>query len=823
MARHMILDENQGSRTFSAAETLRALAIEAADMGTWDIDFATKVTFWSEQTRSLFGLPKALPLTQEDLFNCVHAEDRSRVEFNFMQALDPGVRAPHDVEFRIVKREDGGIRWIAAKGKAYFDAEGRAVRCVGTYVDITKRRESERYQACLLELGDRMRALNSTADIVGVAAEVLGRALCCARAGYAVIRGDHTYVEADWTDGEAVSTPGPRPFAALGVAFCAPLQAGVHHAIHDVTVDPLTQHNKEAFRRVRIGALINMPLMENGVLCAIAYAQHTTPHRWTEQEIQLVKSVADHTWEARGRAVAIQALRKVNSSLEEEISLRTAQRDRMWRLSSDVLVFADLQGNIESVNPAWNRIFGWTELELSSRNLLDLSHPEDRASLKATLENVNTSHSMSSFESRCRCRDGTYRRISWRAVPDGNSIQAAGRDITSEFEQTEALRVTEEALRQAQKMEAVGQLTGGIAHDFNNLLQGITGSLDLVQKRMAAGRLNDSIKFLAAAKDSAKRAAALTHRLLAFSRRQPLDPQPVEANALIVSMKDLMRQTMGELIQIRLSLSPALWPTLCDPNQLENAILNLAINARDAMHDGGTLLLETTNVHSDARAEGPSAVPGEWICVTMTDTGVGMPSSVRERAFEPFYTTKPIGQGTGLGLSMIYGFMKQSGGHVRLDSKVAIGTTVTLYFPRYHGPIIAAKRSAEMPIATPLATPATVLVVEDEELVRNLVIEVLGELGVDALGAANGIEGLELLQSARRIDLLITDIGLPGLNGRLMAEAACQRRPELKVLMMTGYAESVITNSEILPPNMEMLAKPFSIDLLTQRLRQMLS
>ncbi|NEU14776.1 response regulator [Methylobacterium sp. BTF04] len=381
----------------------------------------------------------------------------------------------------------------------------------------------------------------------------------------------------------------------------------------------------------------------------------------------------------------------------------------------------------------------------------------------------------------------------------------------------------EQDLRQSQKMEAVGQLTGGIAHDFNNLLTGIVGSLDLMQSRMAKGRTEHLQRYIETAMASANRAAALTHRLLAFARRQPLDPRPTDANALLGGMADLLRRTLSEAIDLRIVTAPDLWPTLCDPHQLENAILNLAINARDAMPDGGVLTIATSNGHlADAIPDvKPGLIPDEYVRICVNDTGTGMPPEVIARAFDPFFTTKPLGQGTGLGLSMIYGFARQSEGHTRIVSEVGKGTTIKIYLPRYSGgmgEIVEAAEAAE----SPRGDGETVLVVEDDLVVRNLIIEVLHDLGYRSLQAADGPAGLRILQSKVRVDLLVTDIGLPGLNGRQLADQARVTRPDLKVLFITGYAESATVASGFLDPGMAMITKPFALDVLMARIRMMI-
>lgn len=393
------------------------------------------------------------------------------------------------------------------------------------------------------------------------------------------------------------------------------------------------------------------------------------------------------------------------------------------------------------------------------------------------------------------------------------------------IERTAELEQAQEALRQAQKMEAVGQLTGGIAHDFNNLLTGVIGSLDMMQRRMAKGEMDKIERYATTAMTAANRAAALTHRLLAFARRQPLDPKPVNANRMVTGMEELLRRTIGESVQLEIVTAGGLWQTLCDPHQLESAILNLAINARDAMPDGGKLTIETCNAGLDKAyaAKQRGVAPGQYICICVTDTGTGMTKDTIEKAFEPFFTTKPTGQGTGLGLSMIYGFTRQSEGYARIYSEVGEGTTIKLYLPRYYGEAEDAEQSqGELTDAHRAEAGEVVLVVEDETAVRDLVVEVLGELGYRAIEAVDGPSGLKLLQSKMRLDLLVTDIGLPGLNGRQLADAAREHRPGLKVLFMTGYAENATIANGFLEPGMQMITKPFAIEALVSRIRDMI-
>jgi signal transduction histidine kinase len=390
-------------------------------------------------------------------------------------------------------------------------------------------------------------------------------------------------------------------------------------------------------------------------------------------------------------------------------------------------------------------------------------------------------------------------------------------------ERTSQLRHNEEVLRQSQKMEAVGQLTGGIAHDFNNMLTGIIGSLELLRRRLARGRTEDLDGLIDLGVTSANRAAALTHRLLAFSRRQSLDSKPVEMNELVNSMGELLHRSVNESIRLDMCLAEGLWTAEADPNQLESALLNLVLNARDAMPNGGMLMIETFNRHLDRDFTNAyeNLLPGDYVVLSVTDTGSGMPESVITRAFDPFFTTKPIGQGTGLGLSMIYGFTKQSHGHVAIESQVGHGTTVQLFLPRFHGH----KDDEETALdhqAIEARDGETILIVEDDPAVRALVSQVLGELGYAYLEAGDAVGAVPILESTQRIDLMISDVGLPGMNGRQLADIGRQMRPELKVLFITGYAENAGARAGFLDTGMQMITKPFAFDQLTAKVREMI-
>jgi len=774
------------------------LATEAAEIGTWDLNLVTDVLTWSDRTKAMFGISPDVPCDMGDFYAGLHPDDREATSVAFTSALDPMQRATYDVEYRTIGKEDGVVRWVAAKGRGLFGEHGRCVRALGTAIDITVRKADEERlrtsEVLHAESERKFRAITDSIDQMVWSTLPNGRHDFYNQRWYDYTGVPHGLIDSDaWND---TFHPDDREHAWAKWRHC--LDTGEHYE-----VEYRKRHRSGAYRWV-LGRAVPLRDDQGRII------------RWfgTCTDIQEIV-------EAR------EVLARSREHLEREVAERTLERDRTWRNSQDLLVVMDAQGVFHSVNPAWTSVLGWQENDLIGRGYLSFIHPDDQDSSRAALAQA-ASDGLPRYENRWRHKDGSYRWIAWVASPEANLIYGSGRHVTAEREAAQALARTEEQLRQSQKMEAIGQLTGGIAHDFNNLLAGIIGSLELMQRRIAAGRVNTLERYSSMAITSAQRAAALTQRLLAFARRQPLDPKRVEANRLVASMEDLLRRSMGPSIDLEMVLAGGLWPTLCDPNQLENAILNLAINARDAMPQGGRLTIETANAHLDdayVRSQGGEIRAGQYVAVSVTDTGIGMAPEIIEKAFDPFFTTKPTGQGTGLGLSMLYGFIKQSEGHVRIYSELGQGTTFKLYLPRHRGG--ADPDSAETAIDNSVALRAeageTVLVVDDEAAVRVLVTEILEELGYAAIEAADGPSGLRILQSDARIDLLVTDVGLPGLNGRQLADAGRVGRPGLKVLFMTGYAHNAaVGTGSALEPGMEIISKPFALDTLAKKIRAMI-
>jgi PAS domain S-box-containing protein len=493
---------------------------------------------------------------------------------------------------------------------------------------------------------------------------------------------------------------------------------------------------------------------------------------------------------------------RLNAILENTVTTRTEERDQIWEVSHDLMVVFDRAGRIERVNPACAALTGTQPCE--GRLFSALLHADDRALFDAQLARLGEGAARADFEARAGTPDGAV--IQWQLAPLPQGFFASGRDLSRQ-------RMMEEQLRQAQKMEAIGQLTGGIAHDFNNLLQGISGALEIMDLRLGRGRHEGLERYISTARRGTERAGALTHRLLSFSRRQPVDTRPIDVVALVRSMEELLRRTLGERIAITLDVDDTTWAVAADGNQFENALLNLCINGRDAMPDGGRLTLRAGNVffEDESHAGAHGLLPGAYVHVAVTDTGTGMSAETLSRAFEPFYTTKAMGQGTGLGLSMVYGFTQQSKGHVHIASRRDYGTTVGIYLPRYASPRDAETADAAAARRDAPLKSAVILVVEDDEAVRQIVVEHLNESGYTVLQAQDGAAGLAVIASGMDIDLLLTDIGLPGMTGRELAQAARIARPDLKLVYMTGYDANVPQAFPHLQEDAEVIIKPFAL------------
>ncbi len=714
----------------------------------------------------------------DHFFASIHPDDLKRVKIAVAGILAGS--AVFSKEYRLL-RNDGGYRWVRASGQAIRDEDDEPAKFVGTLVDITEQK-----------LIDEQLRIAQSAGGIGTFEYIVGYGTISVSKQFCHLFGLHPTKILPVRNLNDLIHPGDEPVIDLS-------DPNGLQSEHDIEFRVTRADDGQERWLARRGEYVDDTQTSGrryvGVIFDITDAKQTQ-----------------------------ESLRQANEALAEIARESLRERDRVWTNSRDLLVVIDTLGVFRDVSPSWLEILGHEPKDVIGRKVLDFVWPEDRdhsrPDLKRAAENTHTA-----LEVRLAHLDGSLRIISWMTSREDDRVYAYGRDVTIEKQQRAVLEDTEAQLRQAQKMEAVGQLTGGIAHDFNNMLTGVIGALSIIKRRIAANRTDDLDKFIDAATSSAHRAAALTHRLLAFSRRQSLDRQPVDVKQLVVSMEDLFRRTLGEQVELFTNLAPETWKAVTDANQLESAILNLVINARDAMPDGGKLTIETTNVvftEADL-AHGETLQPGSYVMLAVSDTGIGMSQATIDKAFDPFFTTKPIGQGTGLGLSMIYGFAQQSGGHARIYSDVGIGTTVKLYLP---GGVAKETDLASQDVvenALPRGEGETVLVVEDDDSVRMLVVDVLNELGYRVIEAVDGAQALPIIEGAARIDLLVSDVGLPGLNGRQLAEIAIHRRPTLSVLFITGYAAAAAARADFLAPGMEMITKPFAIDDLAQKVREILT
>ncbi len=747
-------------------------------------------------------------------------------------------------------------RWFDVRAVRVGDPAARQIAIF--FNDTTARRELQQRNDAIQQLSDRLRDLADPHDIAAVAADILGHTLDASLVGYGTVDADAgtIFLDRDWSVDGIERLPTPIRSRDYGSHF-DDLLKGETVVISNAALDPRTAGHLDRLDAIGARAFVNVPLFEHGRLVAMLYVGQREPRVWTEDEVVFLRDVAERIRAATTRVINERELRASEARVSENadrVKLALAAGaiigTWVWDLTRDRFTVDEAFANAFGLDPALGRE------GIPLAQIVATVHPDDQEGLANAINEAVQRGGAYAHQYRTRRLDGNYYWLEANGrvdhAPDGtplsfpgvlldvnerraveaerDRVTAALRSLNDNLEQrvnerTQELMRAEEALRQSQKMEAVGQLTGGLAHDFNNLLAGISGSLEMTSTRLRQGRHQDIEKYIAGAQGAAKRAAALTHRLLAFSRRQTLEPKPTDVVRLVAGMEDLIRRTVGPAITMETAFEAQQWSTLVDPNQLENALLNLCINARDAMPEGGRILIEASNRTLDEKgAAERDLCAGDYVSLAVTDTGVGIPPDLIERVFEPFFTTKPIGVGTGLGLSMIFGFARQSGGQVRVQSRVGEGTIVTLFLPRHGVGEAADTMAAESLIGAPTGSGERVLVIDDEPLVRMLVVDVLEELGYTAIEAGDGPEGMKVIQSDARIDLLITDVGLPnGMNGRQVADAARAIRPGLKVLFVTGYAENAVLNHGHLDPGMQVITKPFDMAVMATRIRDIIA
>ena len=806
----------EAERRLARSDERLSLALGASGMvGIWDWDLKADVIYADANFARIYTVDPAWAARGAPLSEYIknfHPDDLP----GFQRELDRLFAGADEFmnEYRIVQ-PNGAVRWLLARGRLVRDADGTPLRFPGATVDITERKLAEARRLAVLDLGDRLRDLTDSSEMAFTAAEIMGRTLGARRAGYGTVSlaGEVIAVERDWTAPGVASVAGLHRFRHFG-SFVDDLKRGLIVAIDDTRNDPRTATNGAALDEIGVRSVINVPVFERGAFVAVFYLHDDKGREWGAEQIAFVRNIADRTRAAIERRLAEDRLRDLNADLGQRVEDRTRDRDRVWRNSQDLLVVIDRQGVFRSVNPAATTILGWSPEEMLGLTVFDFVHPDD---LPTTGDSLTKSKDddLPIYLNRYRRRDGTYRWMSWVAAPEDDLIYAYGRDITAEKEQAEALRLAEDQLRQAQKMEAVGQLTGGVAHDFNNLLTVIRSSIDLLKRpNLAEDRRQ---RYVEAISDTTTRATKLTGQLLAFARRQALKPEVFNVAESVKTMGDMVVTLTGSRVRIDIQTPQQPCFVNADPSQFDTALVNLAVNARDAMDGEGTL---TITVDRTARIPALRANPeirGDFVAVSMTDTGSGIAPGDLERIFEPFFTTKGVGQGTGLGLSQVFGFVKQSGGEVAVDSLVGQGTTFTLYLPRTLEPL---GRGAEGLDDAPLMDGhgTRVLVVEDNAAVGAFTTQTLQELGYGTVLAGNADQALAALsEDDGRFDVVFSDVVMPGMNGVDLGQEIRRRFPDLPVVLTSGYSHVLAESGA---HGFELLHKPYSVEQLSRVLRK---
>ncbi|NLS27845.1 Sensor histidine kinase RcsC [Sphingomonas sp. S2M10] len=813
------------------------LALNASTgIGTWDWSSESGRITGDDRFAALFGIDPQRVATGgafDAVLNFIHPDDRARIVVEVRRAI--AERAPLKLEFRVV-RADGEVRWLLTQGRCTFDAQGRPIRFPGVSFDITDRKLAEEAaqeaaedlrsateaQSFLHGLAERQRTLETPDAIMGSTAAELGAKLGLARVGFYRVAGETIHLGPCWTDGSLPIFSGQWRLDAV-----APLVERYRQGRTVTFDDSSTEFPHTELSKLSPSA-IGVPLLRGGQWVATFYANGAGPRHWRAEEIAFVETVVETTWDAVERADAVLALR------ESEAQFRAITN------SIDHMVWsADAEGAVDYYNDRWYDYTGVERGKTDGNAWSEVLHPGDQRRAAAVWEHCVRTGALYRIEYRLRHHSGIYRWALGRAQPlrdaqgrilrwfgtctdiqdivDAREVLARSREELEAAvrERTERLMAAEAQLRQAQKMEAVGQLTGGIAHDFNNMLAVVIGALDLMERRVAQGR-TDIDRYLVAARDGASRAAALTQRLLAFSRRQPLAPTALDVNDMLAGMIELLVRTLGEGVVIETQFARRLEPVIADRNQLENVVLNLAVNGRDAMPDGGTLTIETDRVAIGAEQAARYEIDaGDYVEIRLRDTGVGMPPEVAARAFDPFFTTKGVGKGTGLGLSQVFGFVRQSGGHVLIESTPGQGTCVHVLLPA-KPEAVPTPAGAGVQGDLPRGRPGEViLVVEDEDRVRTYSVEALRELGYGVVFARDGIEALRLLERGQKIALLFSDVVMPEMSGRELAARVRERMPDLKVLLTSGYAP----DAPLSGADEAILSKPFDIATLAAAIR----
>ena len=851
-------EQREAGEALRASEGALRLAMDTGRMAIWNLDLATGIIAGSPELYRLLGFPPDARPTTEEIKERYAPGERDRLRVLGRAALAAGERFV-ETEFRYLW-PDGTARWLMLRAEVQYNPEGRAIRALGVVMDIEDRKRGE---IALRESEERFRLISDSAPVMLWMGDENGKCLYLNRAQrefWGVAPEDipnfdwNTTIHPD--DAQALFEPfgeGMRTRTGFSVEARYLRADGEHRILHTdaqprfgpggtflgmigVNVDVTdTRRAEEALRReTRLLEVVN----ETGAAVAAELDHDRIVQKITDAGVELTGAQFGaffyNVVDQKGESYMLYALSGVPRSEFDKFPMPRNTHIFGPTFRGEGIVRSD---DITR-DPRYGRnspYKGMPEGHLPVRSYLAVPVASRSGEVLGGLFFGHATPGVFQPEhEKLLAGMAGYAAV---AIDNSALFRAAEREIAERMRAEEALQAlnatleqrvldevaerskAEAALRQSQKMEAVGQLTGGIAHDFNNMLAVVIGGLSLLQRRMARGE-TDVGRYIEAAMEGATRAASLTQRLLAFSRQQPLAPEPINANRLVSDMSELLTRTLGENIKIETVLAAGLWRTNVDPSQLENTIVNLAVNARDAMAEGGKLTIETACAHvDDDYAREFEIEAGQYVLICVTDTGAGMTHEVMAKAFDPFYTTKAVGKGTGLGLSQVFGFVRQSGGHVKIYSEIGHGTTVKVYLPRFHGDgaVITPKR-AETPVRGGEATEI-VMVVEDEERVRTYSVEALRELGYTVVSAASGPEALRMIEAGQRVTLLFTDVVMPEMTGRQLADAAIEKLPELKVLYTTGYTRNAVVHNGVIDPGTNFLPKPFSMDQLAVKVR----
>ncbi|MBB3020900.1 PAS domain S-box-containing protein [Microvirga lupini] len=708
-------------------------------------------------------------------------------------------------------------RYVDFVYQPMIDAAGAVTGIFVEGYDVTDRVRAEIHRRALVELGDRIRGISDPDDLSFAAAEILGKTLEVSRAGYGTVdkAAETITIARDWNAPGITSIAGVLHFRDYGT-YIENLKRGETAVIADADEDPRTTATADMLKAISAHAFVNMPVTERGNFVALLFLNHATAREWRDDELALIREVAERTRTAVARLEAERELHALASSLERQVEERTAERDRVWRNSRDLLVIVGADGIFRAVNPAWTAILGHMPEEVEGHSFLDFIWPDDAALTQDGLDEAASAHDLTNFQNRYRHKDGNPRWISWHTSVEGDLVYAYGRDITAEKEAAASLAQAQEALRQSQKLEAVGQLTGGVAHDFNNLLTIIKSSTDLLRRPDLPEERRR--RYVNAISDTVERAARLTGQLLAFARRQALKPEVFDAGERIRAITEMLGTVVGSRIRIVHEITRERCLVEADVSQFETALVNMVVNARDAMDGEGTLTVRVEEVSHMPAIRGHQGGAGPFVAISLSDTGDGIAPDKLVQIFEPFFTTKEVGKGTGLGLSQVYGFAKQSGGDVAVESEVGRGTTFTIYLPR------AEKVSHEDASDEGRSLAAVkdgrgrrVLVVEDNIEVGRFSTQLLQDLGYETTWAANAAEALSCLEAGQAFDVVFSDVVMPGINGIELGQQIRLRYPDLPVILTSGYSHVLAEKGR---HGFELLQKPYAAEELSRMLRR---